>query len=84
MKFKQGDYVKIIRKFDESAEYYQCYPGVNKPMKQMVGKIFKISRTDGHSYIIDGWWFVDEMIECRVIKIGDSYIPFSENMEVEE
>lgn len=84
MKLKQGDYVKIIQKFDESAEYYQTYPGVNKYMKQMVGKVFKISRADGCNYLINGWWFVDEMIECRVIKIGDSYIPFSENMEVEE
>lgn len=92
MKYKVGDYVRVIKKFDKNADYYSNPPFVVASMLPMQGKVYQIELVtlkpvyklreplSNFSYA-----FTDEMIEERVIPVSGngSYIPYSENMEID-
>lgn len=81
MKYQIGDFVRIVRRFDNTAKYYS-YPGVCRDMLEMTGKVYQISRYSDNTryYYIRGWMFTDDMIAEKVCRVGDEYIPYSENM----
>lgn len=95
MKYKVGDYVKVIKRFDKDAPYYNGFPTVTFDMLQMQGNVYEIINATYNSFRdIDSYTlrfghqktyiFIEEMIECRVVPIGDgkSFIPYNDNMEV--
>ena len=95
MKYKVGDYVKVIKRFDEDAPYYYGFPVVTSDMLQMQGNVYEIRSArynelrDVNCYTLrfgnyGTYMFIEEMIECRVVPIGDgkSFIPYNDNMEV--
>lgn len=88
MKYKVGDWIKVVKRFDPKADYYRNMPQVVEEMLEMQGGYYKIlSLTrDGTFYIINYWSFSDEMIECRVHTFdnGKTFIPYNENMEMDE
>ena len=96
MKYKAGQFVRIISKFNNRAKYYVNEPGIDPNMYDMCGKCYKIKYIidcdygEGFIYkISDGsgidWCYTDEMIEERVIPVDDGvFVSYSDNcVEVE-
>lgn len=83
MKYKLGDYIKVVRRFDPKADYYNKRPYVVPEMHYLQNNVYRIDRVTLEGYYgVDKWLLCDEMIQERVVKIGnDEYVPFSENME---
>lgn len=83
MKYQVGDYIKVIRRFDPKADYYNNRPCVVPEMYYLQNNVYRIDHvTRDGNYGVNGWILCDEMIQERVVKIGnDKYVPFSENME---
>jgi len=97
LKYKVGDWIRVIKRFDPKADYYNTYPCVVKEMYGMQGHCYQIlSLIDSVSYRVydeayDGdngrfWYLTDDMIECRVLTFdgGKTFVPYNENMISEE
>ena len=95
MKYKVGQFVRIISKFNTRAEYYVGNPGISLSMYDMCGKCYKIKSIidcdygEGFVYKIADengivWCYTDEMIEEQVVPVGDGiFVSYSDNvMEV--
>lgn len=100
MKYKVGDWIRVIKRFDPKADYYNMTPCVVKEMYGMQGRCYQIlglTNPSGYYRVFDKaydssgnsgyfWNLTDDMIECRVLTFDDgkTFIPYNENMISEE
>ena len=93
MKYKVGDWIKVIKRFDPNADYYNTEPFVVKEMYCMQGRCYQILSltASGWYKVYDDisehfWSLTDDMIECRVLTFdgGKTFVPYNENMISEE
>ena len=89
VKYKAGDFVRVIEKYDENADYYINPPYVVSSMLPMQGRVYQIEYiTDIGVYTLrfrgSLYTFTDEMISERVIPVGtDDFIPYNENIVID-
>ena len=93
MKYRVGDWIRVIKRFDPDADYYNTDPFVTKEMHCMQGRCYRISDLtfSGFYSVYENkngrrWSLTDDMIECRVLTFdgGKTFIPYNENMILEE
>lgn len=93
MKYKVGDWIRVVKRFDPDADYYNTEPFVVKEMHCMQGRCYQIISLTASGYykVYDDngerfWSLVDDMIECRVLTFdgGKTFVPYNENMISEE
>lgn len=93
MKYKVGDWIRVINRFDPKADYYNTPPYVVKEMYRMQGNCYQILdfTVFGYYRVYDDygerfWILTDDMIEYRVLTFdgGKTFILYNENMISEE